>query len=159
MFKVGVISDTHGYLDPQAVEYFSSAQVRHILHAGDIGTPAVVQQLEAIAPVTVVTGNNDCGLDILYRETELAQLGELKFLVRHIVNAHSPAPELSRRIQRDTPDAVIFGHTHKPFSERFDGLLFFNPGYAGKARLGLPRSVALLVCEGKAITPAWRFLG
>jgi uncharacterized protein len=158
VYKIGVISDTHGYLDPNVPELFIAAQVQHILHAGDIGTPAIIAELEQIAPVTAVTGNNDCGLEMCYRDTELVELAGLKFLVHHIVNVHSPAAELQRRIDRDTPDAVIFGHSHKPFSERVNGVLLFNPGYAGKNRLGLPRSVAILSCEGKTVASEWRFL-
>jgi uncharacterized protein len=167
MFKIGVISDTHGHLDPRVPGLFAAAEVQHILHAGDIGLPWLILQLEEIAPVTAVIGNTDVGLHLNYRETELVELAGLKFLVNHIVDVHAAlrtgadvgvrAP-LERRIIRDNPDAVIFGHSHKPFSQQINGRLFFNPGYAGKTRFGLPRSVAILQCEGKTITPELKYL-
>jgi putative phosphoesterase len=158
MFKIGVISDTHGHLDPRVPGLFSAAEVQHILHAGDIGLPWLILQLEEIAPVTAVTGNTDAGLHLKYREAELVELAGLKFLIHHIVDVHAPAPALQRRMIRDNPDAVIFGHSHKPFSEQVNGRLYFNPGYAGKSRFGLPRSIAILSCEGKIIAPELKYL-
>jgi putative phosphoesterase len=138
--RFGVISDTHGFLDPRIPLLF--AGVEHIFHGGDIGREAVIRELEAVAPVTAVLGNTDAGLD--YRETESVELAGRKFLLQHIVDVHSPYERLARRIARERPDAVIFGHTHKPFSEAREGTLYLNPGYAGKPRFGMPRSVALL---------------
>ena len=138
--KIGIISDTHDHLDPKIPELFEG--VDHILHAGDIGLPWVILQLQSIAPVTAVLGNNDAGLG--FKETELVQLDGRKFLVHHIVDVRSPAPPVQRRIIRDNPDVVVFGHTHKPFNERIGKTLFFNPGYAGRSRFAMPRSVAIL---------------
>ena len=132
VISIGVISDTHGYLDPQIKTLF--AGVDHILHAGDIGLPWVILELEQLAPVTAVLGNNDAGLS--YRETELIELGSHKFLVHHIVGLPTPAQPIQQRILRERPDVVVFGHTHQPFSENFGDRLFFNPGYAGKPRFG-----------------------
>ena len=146
---LGVISDTHGYLDPKIPRLF--AGVGHILHGGDIGLPWLILELEQIAPVTAVLGNNDTGLD--FRETELAELEGRKFLVHHIVDPRKPSDAIQRRIIRVNPDAVVFGHTHKPFQETIGGTLFFNPGYAGKPRFNLTRSVAILHCNSNGITP------
>jgi uncharacterized protein len=147
--KIGVISDTHGHFDPKIPNLFRG--VDHILHGGDVGLPWLILQLEQIAPVTAVLGNTDAGLD--FRETELTELGGRKFLVHHIVDPHKPAPAIQRRIIRENPDAVIFGHTHKPFHEAIGRTLYLNPGYAGKPRFNLPRSVAILHCNSNGITP------
>ncbi|TMP96654.1 MAG: metallophosphoesterase family protein [Verrucomicrobia bacterium] len=147
--KIGVISDTHGYLDPKIPELF--AGVDHILHGGDIGLPWLILELEQIAPVTAVLGNNDVGLD--FRETELAELDGRKFLLHHIVDPRKPADAIQRRIIREGPDVVVFGHTHKPYSETIGRTLYFNPGYAGKPRFNLSRSVALLHSDAKGVRP------
>jgi putative phosphoesterase len=138
--KIGVISDTHNHLDPAIRPIFDG--VDHILHAGDIGLPWVILELEAIAPVTAVLGNNDTGLN--FKETEIVELGGRKFLVHHIVDVARPSDTLRRRISRDKPDVVVFGHTHKRYNATFEGRLYFNPGYAGKPRLSEPRSVAII---------------
>lgn len=145
--KIGIISDTHGFLDPRVEKIF--AGVDHILHAGDIGYAVIVLELEFIAPVTAVNGNNDA--DLSYKETETVQLGAKKFIVHHIVNPFEPSERLQKRIQRERPDVVVFGHTHKKFSQTVDGILFFNPGYAGKPKLGAERSVAILHCDENGI--------
>ena len=147
--KIGVISDIHGYLDPKIPELF--AGVDHILHGGDIGLPWLILELEQIAPVTAVLGNNDVGLD--FRETELAELDGRKFLLHHIVDPRKPADAIQRRIIREGPDVVVFGHTHKPYSETIGRTLYFNPGYAGKPRFNLSRSVALLHSDAKGVRP------
>jgi hypothetical protein len=143
--KLGLISDTHGFLDSRLPRIFRG--VDHILHAGDIGSDHLIAQLESIAPVTAVLGNNDDSP--LFPLTKTTVLGELKFLVHHIVAPRSLPDELSTRIARERPDAVVFGHSHQQFCERVNGVLFINPGYAGKPRFGAPRSVALLEATGK----------
>ena len=145
--KIGVVSDTHNFLDPKIAENF--AGVEHILHGGDVGMPWIILRLEQIAPVTAVLGNTDAGLSLA--ETEIIQLNQKRFLLHHIVNPHSPTDPIHRRIVREKPDVVIFGHTHKPFCETVNGILFFNPGYAGKQRFDLKRSVAILHCDGPAV--------
>lgn len=152
--KIGVISDTHNHLDPKILGIF--AGVDHILHAGDIGLPWIIMELENIAPVTAVLGNNDAGLD--FKDTEVVQLANRKFLVHHIVDTHHPAETLRRRIEKEKPDVVVFGHTHKSFNEQVGPVLYFNPGYAGKPRFGYPRSVAILHCDDKEIRPEFREL-
>jgi len=143
MPRIGVISDTHDYFDPRIVQLF--AGVDHILHGGDIGRPAILLALEQIAPVTAVGGNTD-DPGFRYSQTELVELGGRKFLLQHIVNPQSLTEAIRTRIARGRPDVVVFGHTHKPFSESIGGTRFFNPGYAGKLRFGLERSVAILHC-------------
>ena len=146
--KIGVISDTHGHFDPKIPDLF--AGVNHILHGGDIGYPSIILELEEIAPVTAVLGNNDAGLD--FKETEVIQLDGRKFLVHHIVDVRNPSEGIKRRIIRENPDVVVFGHSHKPYCETIDRTLYFNPGYAGKPRFGLARNVAVLLCDGNGIT-------
>jgi putative phosphoesterase len=149
-FKIGVISDTHGHLDPRVKEIFEHAQVDHIIHAGDIGLPFLILDLEEIAPVTAVLGNNDA--DIEYKETELVELKGRKFLIHHIVDPKAPDDKIKRKIIRENPDVVVFGHTHKQFCETIGNTLYFNPGYAGKQRFSLERSVAVLHCDDAGIT-------
>lgn len=153
--KIGVISDTHGHLDRRVPELF--AGVDHILHAGDIGPPAIILELEQIAPVTAVLGNNDFGGE--YRETELAECAGVRLLVHHIVDPRRLTEPLRRRLRLSAPHAVVFGHTHQPFNEVIDGTLFLNPGYAGRPRFRLERSVALLHVEGTSLRPEFLPLG
>jgi len=148
MLKVGVISDTHNHFDPRIPQLF--AGVDHILHGGDIGLPSIVLALEQIAPVTAVAGNTD-DPGFHYRIAEVVELAGRKFLVQHIVNPQALDDTLKTRIARARADVVVFGHTHKPFSEIIDGIRFFNPGYAGKSRFGMERSVAILHCSEKGI--------
>jgi len=109
--RIGVISDTHNFFDPQIPDLFHG--VEHILHGG------------------------------------------LKFLLHHIVAPHDLDEPLRRRINRAKPDVVVFGHTHKPFAERLGGVLYFNPGYAGKMRFGMERTVAILECGAEDLT--WQY--
>src|SRR5260221_2139256 len=150
--RIGIISDTHNFLDPRIAGMF--AGVEHILHAGDIGVPGLLSELERIAPVTAVGGNTD-EHGFRYLETQLIELAGVRFLVHHIVAPHQLSDTIKDRIIRDKPGVVIFGHTHKPFHEWLDGTLFFNPGYAGKSRFGMERSVAILNCDSNGVT--WHY--
>ena len=152
--RVGVLADTHGHLDPKILEAFKG--VDHILHAGDIGLPWLILELEQIAPVTAVLGNNDTGLE--FKETEILVLKDRKFFLHHIVELPNPAERLKKRIIRENPDVVIFGHTHKPHCEALGQTLYFNPGYAGKPRFKMPRSVAVLYCDNSGITAEYSSL-
>jgi putative phosphoesterase len=147
--KIGVISDTHGFLDPRVEKLFKG--VDHILHAGDIGDPMIELELKFIAPATVVLGNTDMGLNLPL--TAVTTVGVTKLLMHHIVNPHALLPELAGRIAREQPDVVVFGHTHKAYAATLDGIFFFNPGYAGKPKPGAERSVAILHVEGGGIRP------
>ena len=140
MKKIGVISDTHGFLDPRVEKIFQG--VDHILHAGDIGDPIIELELKFIAPVTTVLGNNDTGMD--FPLTAVRKFAGKTFLLQHIVWPPAPRPELRERIAKEKAEVVVFGHTHKALAETINGIFFFNPGYAGKPRLGAERSVAIL---------------
>ena len=149
--KLGIISDTHGFLDPRVEKIFKG--VDHILHAGDIGEPIIELELQLIAPVTVVLGNTDLGLN--FKETEVVTLAEKKILIHHIVNPRAPSEKLTAQIKRHRPNAVIFGHTHKKFAATVGGIFYFNPGYSGQPKLGTERSVALLHLEDGGFRPEY----
>ena len=147
--KIGVISDTHGHFDPKIPRIF--AGVEHILHAGDVGGGGILVQLEQIAPVTAVLGNNDMGMAL--REEEIVELDGKRFFLQHIF-PHGRIDETTKgRLDRAKADAVIFGHTHQTFSEIREGRLIFNPGYAGRPRFDLPRSVAILEISSSGFAP------
>jgi putative phosphoesterase len=152
--KIGLISDTHGHLDPRVAELFRG--VEHILHAGDIGHPSLILELEAVAPVTAVLGNNDVGLD--FRETELVELGGVKFIVHHIVQPGTLHGLLARSVARHRPDFLVFGHTHRRHDSVVDGVRYINPGYSGKPRYGAERHVATLDLADPARTVVWHEL-
>jgi len=152
MPRWGIISDTHNYFDPRIPKLF--AGVDHILHGGDIGQPKILHALENIAPVTAVLGNTDDPA-FGYRLTEVLTLSGIKFLLHHIVNPQGLEDSFAERIKKESPGVVIFGHTHKPFCEQIDGVLFFNPGYAGHTRFGMARSLAILEYDGKEIQPTY----
>lgn len=135
---IGVISDTHGLLRPQAVDALRG--VEHIIHAGDVGKPSVLDPLRAIAPVTAIRGNVDMG-DWLPR-TEVVEVGEALLYVLHNLDHLDLDPKAAEM------DAVIYGHTHRPSIERRNGVLYLNPGSAGPRRFDLPVSVALLRVTG-----------
>jgi hypothetical protein len=146
--KIGVLSDTHNFLDEKLPRLF--AGVHHILHAGDIGLPSVLMELEAIAPVSAVFGNTDDPASH-FKGVEVVALAGRNFLLQHIVNPLNPSDALKARIARSRPAAVIFGHSHRPFCQTREGILFLNPGYAGKPRFGLARSVAILRAEADGL--------
>lgn len=152
MSELGVIADTHNFLDPKVRRLF--AGVDHILHAGDIGQPSLIRELAQLAPVTFVAGNTD-EPGFRFKLLETLEFQGRHFLLCHIVNPYSLSDSLRDRIARDRPDAIVFGHSHKPFCQTLDGILFFNPGYAGKPRFGLARSVAILRCDAHAIRPQY----
>ena len=145
--KIGILSDTHNYLDPAIEELFRD--VDHILHAGDVGMPWILLQLEQIAPVTAVSGNTDTGLHL--RDTEVSTLDQRDFLVQHIVNPLAPAEPLRKRMAKIRPAAVVFGHTHEVFEQTLGGILFINPGYAGRPKFSQPRTVAILHTDARSM--------
>ena len=151
---IGLIADTHNHFDPRLPEWLHG--VDHILHAGDIGQPRVLMELEAIAPVTAVLGNNDS--DPTLRETEVVELGGRRLLVHHIFFPPSPTEALARRIAAAQPDVVVTGHTHQRHCQTIGGRLFINPGYAGAPRPGLVRSLGLLRLNAAAMQVEFRDL-
>ena len=134
---VGVISDTHGLLRPEALEFLRGSE--HIIHAGDIGSPEIVPALEKLAPVTAIRGNVDVQPWALrFVETEVVELGGLQIYILHDVNALDLNPRAAGFA------AVISGHSHKPAQATKDGVLYFNPGSAGPRRFSLPISIGRL---------------
>ena len=141
---VGVISDTHGLMRPEALAALAGSD--HILHAGDIGTPAVLEALHAIAPVTAVRGNNDRGpWAEAIAEREMLELGGAWFYVLHDI------AELDIDPQAAGVQVVVAGHSHKPLREERDGVIYLNPGSAGPRRFKLPVAVARVVVEGARV--------
>ncbi len=138
--KLGIIADTHDHLDPRIPTLLRG--VDHILHAGDVGDPSLIAELETIAPVTVVAGNND--LYPAWRTTEIRELLGVRILVEHIVHPQAPTHTFEERLRKTQPHVVVFGHTHRPFRQTIDGILFLNPGSATAPRHGLPPSIAFL---------------
>ena len=143
---LGVISDTHGLLRPEALMALEG--VDRIIHAGDIGPPEILGELEAIAPVTAVRGNMDGGgwtRDL--HGTEVVEIGGATIYVLHDLSQLDLNPEAAGF------QAVVFGHTHQPEVRRADGILYLNPGSAGPVRGSKPISLALVdVVEGR-LTP------
>ncbi len=134
---IGVISDTHGLLRPQAVAALQGVEL--IIHAGDIGGPEILAALEAIAPVQAVKGNMDKGgWARRLPQTRVVEVGG-----RHLYVLHN-LYELDLTPAAAGLTAVIFGHSHRPHSERKDGVLYLNPGSAGPRRFALPVTLAVL---------------
>lgn len=126
--KIGVISDTHGFIDPALPLVFKD--VDHILHAGDIGSLSVINFLEQIAPVTAVNGNNDWDLSFPYSQT--ITIGQVKIFLIHHLNFSRKTAQCWEKIFIENPNIIVFGHTHKSSAFYEDGKLFLNPGYAGR---------------------------
>jgi putative phosphoesterase len=141
VYVAGVISDTHGLLRPEVAEAF--ADVRLILHGGDVGGAAVLAALTAIAPVEAVFGNVDDAHDPSLARERMVTLGGVTIHVSHGHELGRPTPELA--LARYHADVVIFGHTHKAVVVRdAAGRVAFNPGAAGPRRFDLRPSIALL---------------
>jgi uncharacterized protein len=144
--KIGIISDTHGLLRPEAVERL--AGVDHIIHAGDIGRPDVISDLRKIAPVTAVRGNIDRDAWAAgYPQTELVKLAGRFFYVLHNRAALDLDPAAAGI------DVVVSGHSHQPKIETVDGVVYLNPGSAGPRRFSLPIALATLDLAGEELRP------
>lgn len=141
---IGVISDTHGLLRPEILKAFKGCE--HIIHAGDIGDPYIIDELSKIAPVTAVRGNCDRdGWAYTFPKTETVRIGDIHFYLLHDLNQLDLNPKVAGF------DAVISGHTHRPLLEHRDGVIYLNPGSAGPKRFTLPAGAARLRVEGKSI--------
>ena len=141
---IGVISDTHGLLRPQAAATLQG--VEFIIHAGDLGGPEVLAALTAIAPVQAVRGNTDKGdWARTLPQNRVVAVGGRQLYVLHNLYELDLDPGAAGLA------AVIYGHSHRPALERQDGVLFLNPGAAGPRRFYLPVSLALLRVTGTAL--------
>lgn len=145
--RVGVISDTHGRVHPSIATHFRGVDA--ILHAGDIGGVAILEELRAIAPVTAVAGNIDgfrCG-----DATEFAVFrdGPSPIVLVHILeHPKRIRPEVADQIEAAGAKTVVFGHSHLPHDEVVDGILYFNPASAGPRRFAYPVSIGMLDWAG-----------
>jgi putative phosphoesterase len=145
LIRVGLISDTHGLLRPQAVAALQGSDF--IVHGGDIGDAGILEALSAIAPLTVVRGNNDRepwadGI----AETEFLKVGGVVIYAIHDLSQIDIDPaEAGVRV-------VISGHSHKPKIEERGGVLYVNPGSAGPRRFKLPIAVAELIVDGDSVS-------
>ena len=143
---IGVISDTHGLVRPQAVEVLRGADL--IIHAGDVGKPAVLEALRAIAPVAAVRGNVDIdawAAALPEQETVMAQ--------NHKIHVLHDLSDVDFDPAKGGYSVVIFGHSHKPSLKLRDRVLYLNPGSAGPRRLSLPIAVARLRISTAGIDP------
>ena len=141
---VGLISDTHGLLRPEAVRALKGCEV--IVHAGDIGEAEILQALRAVAPVTAVRGNVDKGSWARgLAKTAALQIGQVGMYVIHDVNELDIVPEAGDF------KVVISGHSHHPSIQQRDGVFYVNPGSAGPRRFNLPVSLALMSVENKSV--------
>jgi uncharacterized protein len=144
--RVGLISDTHGLIRPEALRALAGVEL--ILHAGDVGGVAIITALEAIAPVRAVLGNTDAAESGL-QERAVLTLGTLRVHVSHGHELGSPAPE--RLLAQYDADVIVYGHTHRPLVQRSGGRLVVNPGAAGPRRFHVRPSVAILeISDGSA---------
>lgn len=142
---VGVVSDTHGLLRPEALAALAGSDV--ILHAGDIGAAEVLAGLGALAPVIAVRGNVDGGWARMLPERRLLDLGGASVLLLHDRALVGPQP-FREAGRRGGERVIVFGHSHQPLAEREDEVLWFNPGSCGPRRFRLPVSLGRLVIEG-----------
>jgi len=142
--RVGLISDTHGLLRPEAVDFLRGSDL--IVHGGDICDPAILTALAAIAPLVAVRGNNDHGAWAeRLRESELFQVGGAFVYAIHDVAAIDIDPRAAG------VQVVVSGHSHRPSVRRDDGVLYVNPGSAGPRRFKLPISVGELTIDGASV--------
>lgn len=146
--KIGVISDTHGLLRPEAIHALQGVEL--ILHAGDVGTPEILEALSEIAPVKVVRGNVDKGDWAMLLPTTVA----LEFAGKYIYMVHD-REDLDLDPGAAEMDMVIFGHSHKPLIDEKAGVIWFNPGSAGKRRFSLPVSLGFVEIRGDQIKAHW----
>jgi uncharacterized protein len=142
--RIGVISDTHGLLRPEALT--ALAGVDAVLHAGDVGSPEILERLAGIAPLTAIRGNIDrSGPCARLPAEEYVTLGEINLYLVHDRATLSLDPAAAGI------HMVIFGHSHKPLLERSRDVFFFNPGAAGPRRFSLPITLGLLHIDGREL--------
>jgi uncharacterized protein len=145
MLRVGLISDTHGLLRPEAKDFLRGSDF--IVHGGDIGSAEILRELGTIAPVTAVLGNNDRGTWAeQLAEDEFLRVGEILVYVIHDL-AHIQIDP-----QATGARVVVSGHSHIPSVSERDGVLFINPGSSGPHRFKLPIAVGELLVMGKSVS-------
>jgi putative phosphoesterase len=143
----GLISDTHGLIRPGVHDALATVEL--ILHAGDVGGSAVLDELRLIAPVKAVFGNTDPPGEPGLVDDVVIEVAGLRVHLSHGHEVGSPTP--AKLAARYDADVVVYGHTHRPLVTRYDGRLFVNPGAAGPKRFNLSPSVGVLtVANGKA---------
>ncbi|MDX8532780.1 metallophosphoesterase family protein [Mesorhizobium sp. VK25A] len=151
-FRIGIISDTHGLLRPEAERCLTGAD--HIIHAGDIGRPEIIDALSRIAPVTAIRGNVDTGSwAARYPDTERVRLAGRTICVLHDLKTLQ-IPPTALGI-----DLVISGHSHVPKIETVDGVLYLNPGSAGRQRFKLPITLGTIDVTSSHMQPVIHDLG
>jgi putative phosphoesterase len=150
-FRIGIISDTHGLLRPEAERGLTG--VDHIIHAGDIGRPEIVDALRRIAPVTAIRGNVDSGeWARQYPDTKIVRLAGKSIYVLHDL----------KTLQADLGvgiDVIVSGHSHVPKIDTVGGILYLNPGSAGPRRFKLPITLATLEVTAEGMRPEIHDLG
>lgn len=146
MLRIGLISDTHGLLRPAAADFLQGCA--RIVHAGDVGDAAILEALASIAPVIAVRGNNDRGavLEDL-PETARTELAGVRLYVLHDLKQLAIDPAAAG------VNVVVSGHSHRPLVEERAGVLYVNPGSAGRRRFKLPICVGELVVDGREVIP------
>lgn len=150
MFRIGLLSDTHGLLRPEALAFLRGSD--HIVHAGDICDPAILEQLAALAPLTAVRGNNDVGAwAARLPEQVTLHIGGVCVCVLHDIDDLQP-PHAGVQV-------VVTGHSHQPRIVRQDGVLYVNPGSCGPRRFRLPIAVGELLVEGGLVEARIQELG
>ena len=143
---IGVISDTHGLLRPEAVA--ALANVDHILHAGDVGDPAILDRLRALAPLTAIRGNIDVsGVCATLPPSEAVELGGVLFYLVHSVHDLDIDPVAAGVA------VVVSGHSHRSEVRTHIGVLYLNPGSAGPRRFSLPITLAKVTIAGGTVQP------
>ncbi len=152
MIRLGLISDTHGILRPDALE--ALAGVDEILHAGDVGSAGVLEQLATVAPLLAVAGNMDPHLGplgTLPGERLIERAGHRLLLLHDPGGLYRPSHDVIARARLDRATLVVHGHTHRPADETWGGVRFVNPGAASHARGGHPPSVARMTLRPGAV--------
>ena len=141
--RVGLISDTHGLLRPEALRFLRRAD--HIIHAGDIGKPEILEELRALAPLTAVRGNNDRERwATRVPQTAVLRIGQVAIYVLHNLAELDIDPVGEYNV-------VVSGHSHRPMIKERDGVLYVNPGSAGPRRFTLPIAVGELMISGTVV--------
>jgi putative phosphoesterase len=145
MLRVGLISDTHGLLRPEAKVFLRGSDF--IIHGGDICDPGILEELAALAPVSAVRGNNDSGgWAQRLHETQMLQIGEVCIFAIHDL------AQLDFEPSAHGVRVVVSGHSHKPLVEERNGVLYANPGSAGPRRFKLPIAAGELLIDGCSVS-------